>query len=208
MVVRLEGLGLVTRVPGEARSVRVTVPSQEIPPLDENEVENVAVARGPGSRRVSSAARLFTLDVTLIDGPAPEIFAGREIRRTISIRGDQTLDDLHRAIFEAYDRWDEHFYEFQFGRGPHDPNGRRYVLPEMLGAARGDPTIAGDARETAVRSLGLEVGRPFGYWFDYGDDWWHRIDVTAVEDEVPRGRYPKVTRRVGKSPPQYADEDE
>ena len=145
--------------------------------------------------------------MTLIDGPEPEIFADREILRTILIRGDQTLDDLHRAIFAAFDRWDEHFYEFQLCRGPHDPKGRRYVLPEMLEEARGDPTIAGDATETPVGALGLEIGRPFGYWFDYGDDWWHRIEATAVEDEVPRGRYPKVTRRVGKSPPQYADED-
>jgi len=25
---------------------------------------------------------------------------------------------------------------------------------------------------------------------------------------VPRGKFPKVTKKVGKSPPQYADEDE
>ena len=57
-------------------------------------------------------------------------------------------------------------------------------------------------------SLGLEVGRSFSYWFDFGDDWWHQIDVIDVEDNIPSGKFPKVTKRVGKSPPQYAEEDE
>jgi hypothetical protein len=36
-----------------------------------------------------------------------------------------------------------------------------------------------------------------------------KIDnVEAVEDNVPRGEFPKVTRQVDKSPPQYAEEDE
>ena len=32
--------------------------------------------------------------------------------------------------------------------------------------------------------------------------------VVAVDDEAPKGRFPKVTGRVGESPPQYlSDED-
>ncbi|MBN2476718.1 MAG: hypothetical protein JXB62_19060 [Pirellulales bacterium] len=26
----------------------------------------------------------------------------------------------------------------------------------------------------------FEVDQPFGYWFDYGDDWWHQIDVQVI----------------------------
>ena len=40
--------------------------------------------------------------------------------------------------------------------------------------------------QTTLDSLGLEVGRTFGYWFDFGDDWWHQINVEAIDDEVPR----------------------
>ena len=64
-----------------------------------------------------------------------------------------------------------------------------------------------DVTDTTLASLGLEVGRSFGYWFDFGDDWWHQINVEAIEDKVPRGKFPKVTKREGKSPPQYAAED-
>ena len=53
----------------------------------------------------------------------------RVISRTIQIRGDQTLEDLHHAIFYAFGREDEHMYEFQVGgKGPMDPKARRYTL--------------------------------------------------------------------------------
>jgi hypothetical protein len=156
-------------------------------------------------------ARLYTLEVFLLSGPITEKFAERNpvVSRTIQIRGDQTLDDLHHAIFDAFGRWEEHLYEFQFGKGPMDPQARRYVLPNALGTEEDQPNPpAGRVDEAALDSLGLKVGDRFGYWFDFGDDWWHQINVEAIEDKVPRGKLPKVTKKVGKSPPQYADEDE
>ncbi len=207
MIVKLEEKGLITREPGVPRSIRLTVPRGEIPELNDDE-EDVAVVARPVNQDAAGPARLYTLQVALIDGPVSEKFAGKEISRTIQIRGDQTLEDLHQAIFKAYDRFDEHFYEFQFGKGPHDPNGKRYVLPEMLKQERGDRTIAGDVTQTTIDSLVLKVDQLFGYWFDYGDDWWHQIDVQAIDEKVPRGKYPKVIKRVGKSPPQYMAEED
>ncbi len=155
--------------------------------------------------------RLYTLEVFLLSGPIAEEFARKNpvISRTIQIRGDQTLEDLHQAIFDAFDRTDEHMYEFQFGEGPMDPKGARYVLPGAFETAKGEenPPV-GRVDRTRIDSLGLEVGRSFGYWFDFGDDWWHQINVEAVEDEVPIGKFPSVRKRVGKSPPQNAEEDE
>ena len=148
---------------------------------------------------------LYTLDVFLMSGPISEKFAKKnpEISRMIQIRGDQTLEDLHHAIFDAFDRFEEHLYEFQFGKGPMDPKGPSYVLQDT-----GEPNFAGLVTKTTIDSLDLKVGDRFGYWFDFGDDWFHQINVEAVEDKVPKGKYPKVTKKVGKSPPQYLDEDE
>ncbi len=36
------------------------------------------------------------------------------IWRRIEVAGKQTLDDLHEAIFEAFDREEEHLYSFYF----------------------------------------------------------------------------------------------
>jgi hypothetical protein len=56
--------------------------------------------------------------------------------------------------------------------------------------------------------LKLKKDDVFGYWFDFGDDWWHQINVVSVEDRTPEGDYPRVTGRVGKSPPQYDVDEE
>ena len=155
--------------------------------------------------------RLYTLEVFLISGPVTEKFAKKNpvVSRTIQIRGDQTLEDLHHAIFDAFGRWDEHMYEFQFGKGPMDPKAQQVRPARRLRDGQGEENRpAGRVDQTTLDSLGLKVGDRFGYWFDFGDDWWHQINVEAIEDKVPRGKFPKVTKKVGKSPPQYADEDE
>ena len=156
----------------------------------------------------SGQKRLYTLEVFLLSGPISKSFARRNkiVSRTIQIRGDQTLADLHEAIFNAFDRWDEHMYEFQFGKGPPDPKAKRYVLPMALHRPFGWGRKAdGDVTRTTIGSLDLKLEQSFGYWFDFGDDWYHQINVVAISDEIPKGRYPRIIKRVGKSPPQYTN---
>ncbi len=158
---------------------------------------------------VAQDPRLYTLEVFIIHGPVTQKFAQQNpvVSRTIEVRGDQTLQDLHSAIFRAFDREEEHMYEFQLGKGPHDPEGKRYVLPMALENPFGDPEPAGDTVHTTIDTLDLEVDQAFGYWFDFGDDWWHQINVIGIKDRVPRGKYPRATKRIGESPPQYTDWD-
>jgi len=170
------------------------------------------VAKSPAKKQAARTAgsdhKLYTLDVSIMDGPMTESFLKKNkvVSRTIQIRGDQTLAELHGAIFNAFDREDEHMYEFQIGgEGPMDPKARRYVLPAGM---HGEDKPAGGVKSTTIGSLGLQVKDLFGYWFDFGDDWWHQVDVVAVEEIAVRGKLPKVVKRVGKSPPQYADWDE
>ena len=156
----------------------------------------------------SAGDQLYTLDVFIISGPMSASFVkkNRVISRTIQIRGGQTLEELHEAIFDAFGREEEHMYEFQVGgKGPMDPKARRYglgVADDDLGPGT---QAAGDVAQTTIASLGLKVNDAFGYWFDFGDDWWHQINVVAIEEKAGRGKFPKVTKRVGKSPPQYVD---
>ena len=172
------------------------------------------MARKPGRKQTKPRvrdSRLYTLQVCLITGPVTEEFAKANpvVSRTIQIRGDQTLADLHKAIFSAFDRDDEHMYEFQLGgKGPMDPNARRYVLPMVADDPFDEGWPAGLVDGTPIGSLNLEVNEPFGYWFDFGDDWWHQINVRAIDAEAPPGKYPRITERVGESPPQYPDLDD
>ena len=64
----------------------------------------------------------------------------------------------------------------------------------------------GDARTTTLDDLDLKPNRVFGYLFDFGDEWFHQVQVERIEQAIPTVTYPRVIKRVGKSPPQYADE--
>jgi hypothetical protein len=154
----------------------------------------------------SQDKRLFTLEVFLFGGPISEKFLKKNkiVSRTIEIRGNHTLEKLHECIFDAFDRFGGHMYEFQFGgNGPDDPKAKRYVLPSLE-----EKNTAGDLTLTTIGELGLKVDDVFGYIFDYGDNWQHQINVLAITAAAPKGKYPRVTKRVGKSPPQYMEEDD
>ena len=135
-----------------------------------------------------NGVRLYTLEVSLAEGPVSEEFLEKnpDVSRTIEVRGDQTLEDLHEAILAAFDRQDDQFYAFYFGAGRHRDG--QQIPPA-----------------STVCSLHLRVGRRLRYHFDPEDDWTHDIKVAAVGDPAPGEKYPKVVRRVGESPPQYAD---
>jgi hypothetical protein len=153
---------------------------------------------------------IYTLEVFITSGPIDEKFVKKNpvISRTIEIRGDQTLEELHNAIFKAFNRFDDHLYEFQIGgKGPNDPKAKRYSFSSTDDEVMGGE-LAGDVRETVMDNLKLKKDKSFGYWFDFGDDWWHQINVLAIEAKTPKGKYPKITERVGQSPPQYMDDDE
>jgi hypothetical protein len=145
--------------------------------------------------------RLYTLDVELLQGPVEEDFIEKNPRvaRTIQVRGDQTLATLHEAIFDAFDREEEHMYEFQLGKKPMDRKGLRYrvVLDDGFDFEFDDEAEMGDVAETTLDAVNLRPRQKLFYWFDFGDDWWHTITVKAIESPVPPGDYPRVTERIG-----------
>lgn len=211
MVKVLEKRGLISRVPGKARSLQVLIPEDEIPAWASRKSIKSTVKvwtrlpEQPGSSAKASTsppAKLYVLMILLTGGPIGKKFANKEISRVIEIRGDQTLEDLHHAIFAAYDRSDEHLYEFQLGKRPFDPAGPNYGIadPEL------EQEGVQDASTTTLDSLGLQLERAFGYWFDFGDDWFHQVQVERIEQAIPTATYPRVIKRVGKSPPQYPEE--
>jgi hypothetical protein len=205
MVKMLEKKGLIYRQPGQPRTIRVIVPENEIPAwsgkpsgvrMTGGSKRNVVVPMVPPSS-------LYVLTIRLLGGPISEKFANKEVKRQMEIRGDQTLETLHEIIFQAFDRHDEHLYEFQFGKRSFDPDGPNYGIPDPSDEREG----YGDARRTTLDDLGLKNDRVFGYRFDFGDDWFHQIEVERIEEAIPTVTYPRITKRSGKSPPQYLDED-
>ena len=208
MVKMLEKRGLIARQPGVPRTIRVLVPEDEIPSWNNRKPTKGPKHAGklpirPAAPLAATPANLYVLSVSLMSGPIGKKFVGKVVRRVIEIRGDQTLEELHQAIFQAHDRWEYHMYEFQFGKRPFDPAGPNYGVPNPSPGKKG----RGDARTTRLDDLHLKQDRVFGYWFNFGDDWFHQIDVERIEQAIPTVTYPRVVKRVGKSPPQYHDEE-
>lgn len=149
---------------------------------------------------------IYTFEVYIISGPMSEEFVeeNQVILRKIEIRGDQTLEDLHFVIFDAFDREEEHLYEYQIGgKGPNDPKAVRYSTPDPSENSQELSKSSNYTTNTTIDSLNLKTDDVFGYWFDFGDDWWHQINVVSIQSRTPTGEYPKVIERMGESPPQY-----
>ena len=170
MVRTLEKKGLILRQPGVSRSIQVLVPEDEIPPWRKGGGKSKRPQ--PASKRTkpqptapaSPPTNLYVLAVYLMGGPVSEKVANKEISRVIEVRGDQTLQQLHEAIFQAYDRWDEHLYEFQFGRRPFDPDGPNYGLPTGKKRNHSSKSVGRNRRNRyAILSLGETKNGPLGH---------------------------------------------
>ncbi|HEY9763503.1 MAG TPA: plasmid pRiA4b ORF-3 family protein [Trichocoleus sp.] len=197
-------MGLIPYIPGE------TPEQTELESSNSPERAASSPSRKAAKDPTASPSRdaLYVLEVNLVDGPMTDDFIddNPQVSRTIEIKGSQTLKDLHQAIFKALNREEEHLYEFQIGgQGPNDPNAKRYSVKEAFSMPGQPPT--GDVAKTSINKLGLTAGEVFGYWFDFGDDWWHVVAVMEIKEKAGKGKYPKVTHQIGASPPQYADFD-
>lgn len=150
---------------------------------------------------------VFALEVVLIDSHWPKSLDGRDepdISRTIRIRAYQALAELHMAIFMAFDRHDPHLYEFRTGaKKPHDRQALRYTERKAIAEMSCD--FAGATEKARLCDLGLRAGMIFFYLFDFGDMWWHKITVLAIDKDSSDARYPMIVARKGASPPQYED---
>jgi len=160
----------------------------------------------------TTPVRIYSLEVSLLWISMSGRYVERKpsVSRTIQILGDQTLQDLHGAIYQAFERWDEHMYEFQFGKGPEDRRAVRYGMPEVFEDVWDSAMLPhGRVDLATLDSLKLAVRNVFFYLFDFGDEWWHKIKVKAIEEASPTGEFPRIVNKVGECPPQYEyDEDD
>lgn len=137
----------------------------------------------------------------------------KSIWRRIAIKGDQTLDDLHEAIFDAFDRDDEHLYSFfipiksgKFNRRKIYDESVEYTSPNTLEYGGDDGQQ--DAGKAIISTLKLKKKQVFYYLFDFGDEWWHEIAVEEIDAKEEKEKYPCIIEKTGKSPPQYVYDDD
>jgi hypothetical protein len=122
-----------------------------------------------------------------------------ELWRKIEIQGNQTLDDLHYVIYQAFERDDPHLYSFFMNNKAWDYTAE-YGPQFRENRAR-------DSTQVRIDSLGLRIKSKFLYIFDFGDEWKHPITLLSIQEESPKGYYPRIVDSQGKAPPQYPDDE-
>jgi Plasmid pRiA4b ORF-3-like protein len=123
-----------------------------------------------------------------------------EVSRRIAVRGDQTLADLHEALRQAFEWWDDHLYSFWL-------DGEFWGSKESEYTAPFEPEPGMQTAEVELERLGLSAGQEIAYVFDFGDEW--RVRLTLAEIR-PAGdeTLPATLERGGKAPPQYPIPDD
>ena len=122
-----------------------------------------------------------------------------EVWRDIELAEDNTLEDLHLEIQNAY-RWgDDHLYSFFL-------SGTRWDRGSEVGSPWSDTSL--HTHHMFIEQLNLSERQSFLYLFDYGDNHEFDVAVLRINPLAPKGKYPRVLDYHGQSPPQYPDIDE
>ena len=130
-----------------------------------------------------------------------ELVGFEGVRRTITVRDDLTLVDVHYALQSAFGWDDDHLYSFWLRGSFWAPEDDPYLHPYHA-VSTSPPGKSACAR---LDSLGLVKGQQIAYVFDFGHEW--RVQLTLREVAECRDRVAaRVLESIGTAPPQYPEE--
>lgn len=169
---------------------RVQVPVRYTVPLDMVEAEDEEDEQPPPAS-AEAPTTLYRFHVALEWKP--------EVWRRIEMRGDQTLEDLHYAIQDAFGWDDDHLYSFYLNGKAFDPR-TEYCSPYA--------DCERHVSSYRLENVSLRPRKKLLYLFDYGDELRHTVTVEAVTKGgvEPRKKYPRVAERHGRNVQQYSTE--
>lgn len=161
---------------------------------------------------------IYRLKISLVQPHYPIT----KLHRVLEISGNASFFDLHERIFEAFDRFDEHAFQFFISRTKMDSFGSLFdncteivMIDEFMEQHEdvlGREIQLHPAGQTTLDELNLQEKDYFYYWFDFGDDWLHRIRIEKIfedKEELEQGVYfATVIKSVGESPEQYPKHEE
>ncbi|MFO7559735.1 MAG: hypothetical protein R6X10_12950 [Desulfobacterales bacterium] len=135
-----------------------------------------------------------------------------KLYRIIEATENCTFDDLHEAIFNAFDRFDPHLYSFFITKTDTKNLRTIWNAPEITHPQNTEDFMGSGKKKmsTAKTKIGyarLNEKDVFYYLFDFGDDWWHRLRVLSIKEKKDKRKSIKLIKMAGESPPQYPEYD-
>ena len=138
-----------------------------------------------------------------------QLFLDRKISRDIEIRESANLYTLAKAIISAYGFRLDHCFGFfsTVSESRYFDSERKYELFTDLIEEGEDlePTDAESVKKTNIRAVWKSVHDTMLFLFDYGDEWLFVVKLIAFGTTEPKTAYPRVVRKIGAAPGQYAD---
>lgn len=112
-----------------------------------------------------------------------------QIWRRVLVSGNRSLKKLHDIIQVAMGWQNCHLHMFA-------------ALDRSWSYAdpRAEMDDAEDEGRAKLRKIAPAVGSKFRYWYDFGDDWMHEIEVEAIK--APKGHTPVCVEGKGACPPE------
>jgi len=135
-------------------------------------------------KRTEEQGKAYELKITLL-GTDPPVW------RRVQVPADILLSDLHRVI-QAVMGWEhQHLHEFEI-------KGVRYTDLDQAGGE----LEAEDEAEVPLNELVTRVRTKFRYWYDFGDDWRHEIQLERILPPTPEGRSVRCVDGANACPPE------
>ena len=150
--------------------------------------EEVAVVDQGTPAVPASSMRTLTFEVVP--------WSDRRVSRTIELRADQTLHDLHLAIQSVFELDDDHAYAFYLNNRAWDPTF------EYGNSERPKTRHASAMR---LGALVLRVNKRILYVFDLGNDRRHEVRYVAEGVADAGVAYPRLVSSVGEAPARYPE---
>lgn len=125
----------------------------------------------------SSANQVFVFKVKL--------FYSKRVWRQIEIKGSQSLDHLHEAIFDAFELEPGHLYSFYLSNRFWDEQSE-YTHPHGEGRS---------AAKKKIGTLGLGLKQKIAYIYDFGDEHRFEVELVAMGEAQPNLQYPREVKR-------------
>ena len=158
---------------------------------------NKTTTRKAASKKASApasaakvAAPIYQIKVTL-KGAKPPVW------RTIQVRSDATLGELHAVIQMAMGWTNSHLHHFIVGKPPN----LRFIGAPIPYEGDDLPDEENEGQIEISRVLSATKTK-IVYEYDFGDSWEHEVVLEKVMDAEPRAGYPRCIAGENACPPE------
>jgi len=145
----------------------------------------VTVPAYPVLQESKNQMEIYTLKISFAYGDKEYPWS-----RTIEVREDFTLNQLHNYIQRIIDFDNDHLYEFYIGKTPRN---RASIIP----------------LKTKLNEIFPITGFKLFYLFDFGDNWLFKIMKSRKKKVAyPNSLLPLLVETIGENPEQYEEWEE